>query len=520
MFEPSAFGPLARSAYHARMPKQSLFWRAVLALVLMVGFYVLALVLAAGLLYIPYAEVKYAQRLDGKIGLACLAGAATIVWSVLPRFDRFNAPGLLLTAASQPRLFELIRELAVATAQPMPKDVYLVSDMNAFVTQRGGLMGFGSHRVMGLGLPVMQALRVAELRAVVAHEFGHFHGGDVQLGPWIYKTRAAIIRTITSLGQQGSLLQKPFVWYAEMFLEITQAISRRQELAADALAARTVGARPLAGGLKRTHAAALAYEMYWHEDVLPALGSGWRPPLAAGFAQFLGAKRAQTMMDKSVAHELEQGKADPYDTHPTLRERIEAVAGMPDYVSQTARDELPAVELLAELATLEQALLEFIAADKAHAQQLKPIAWTDVARRIHLPAWRTTAAGMAPHFVGCTLTTLPRERAFREQLGRSVLGSHAAQFAPDDLARLGAGRIASLITLALVERGFSVDAAPGEHVTLARDAHAICPFEILLDDSRSDQCIDDLRAACAAAGVGDLDLGAVASRATEVQSEN
>ena len=501
------------------MPKQSLFWRAVLALVLMVGFYLMALGLAAGLLYIPYAEVKYAHHLHAKLLLICGGAAAVILWSVLPRFDRFSAPGLLLSAAAQPRLFELIRELSAATGQPMPKEVYLVADMNAFVTQRGGLMGVGSHRVMGIGLPVMQALSVAELRAVVAHEFGHFHGGDVQLGPWIYKTRAAIVRTIMSLGQQGSLLQKPFVWYGEMFIKITQAISRRQELAADALAARTVGARPLAGGLKRTHAAALAYDMYWHEDVVPALSSGWRPPLAAGFAQFLGAKRAQTIMDKSVAHELEQGKSDPYDTHPSLRERVEAVAGLPDYVSESARDERLAVELLVDLAAIEQGLLEFMAADKAQAQQLKPIAWTDVVSRIHLPAWRGTAASIAPHLAGCTLAGLPSDRGFRERIGRNALGERAAEIDADVLAVIGAGRIATVVTLGLVELGFVLDAAPGEHVTLTRGAYAIHPFDMLLDSARAERCIEDLRAACAAAGVMDLDLAEVAQRATQAQSE-
>jgi Zn-dependent protease with chaperone function len=34
-------------------------------------------------------------------------------------------------------------------------------------------MGFGSRRVMGLGLPLLQALNVSQLEAVLAHEFGH-----------------------------------------------------------------------------------------------------------------------------------------------------------------------------------------------------------------------------------------------------------------------------------------------------------------------------------------------------------
>ena len=91
----------------------------------------------------------------------------------------------------------------------MPTEVYLVADVNAFVTTRGGFMGFGSRRVMGLGLPLLQTLGVRELRAVLAHEFGHYHGGDTKLGPWIYKTRAAIGRTLQGLAGYSAMLQKP-----------------------------------------------------------------------------------------------------------------------------------------------------------------------------------------------------------------------------------------------------------------------------------------------------------------------
>ncbi|HKU39482.1 MAG TPA: M48 family metallopeptidase, partial [Polyangiales bacterium] len=488
-------------------------WRAVLALSLMVGFYILALGLAALLLYIPYAELRYAHRLHFQILAPCAVAAFVIVRSVLPRFDRFEAPGLLLSADTQPELFAVIRELATATEQPPPKDVFLVSDMNAFVTQRGGLMGFGSHRVLGIGLPILQALSVRELRAVLAHEFGHFHGGDVQLGPWIYKTRAAIIRTIVSLAQERSIFHKPFLWYGEMFIKITHAISRNQELAADALAARTVGAQALISGLKRTHAAALAYNVYWQEDMLPALGSGWRPPLAAGFAQFLGAKRAQRLMDESVAHELDSGKADPYDTHPSLRERVQALESMRDRVAHDSDDERAAVSLLADLAAIEKLLVEHMAADKSEAARLKPIAWTDVPASIHVPNWRAMVGRLAPQFAGHSLLQLPAAREFRVQLGRSVAGEHGNQLDDDTLLRLGAARIAGVVVLGLVELGYVLDCAPGEAVTLSRNGASVQPFAILLDDSKSDQAIDDLRAACAAAGVGDLDLGAIAARA-------
>ena len=103
--------------------------------------------------------------------------------------------------------------------------MYLVLDVNAFVMERGGIMGIGSRRVMGIGLALLASVTTVQFRAVLAHEFGHYYGGDTKLGPWVYKARLAMIRTVEGLG--GSLLRFPFRMYAVMFLLVTQAVSRR-----------------------------------------------------------------------------------------------------------------------------------------------------------------------------------------------------------------------------------------------------------------------------------------------------
>ncbi len=80
----------------------SLAGRAVLALILLVGFYVLAFAVAATLLLIPYAEVRYANRIHPKLALLCVAGAGIILWSIVPRRDRFEPPGPRLEPADHP----------------------------------------------------------------------------------------------------------------------------------------------------------------------------------------------------------------------------------------------------------------------------------------------------------------------------------------------------------------------------------------------------------------------------------
>src|SRR5678815_3212596 len=289
----------------------SLATRALIALVFMIGFYALAFGIAGGLLYLPYAELAYGGRIHFRLALFCVITAGLILYSIVPRRDQFVAPGPLLEPSKQPRLFAHLTKLAGAVGQPLPRETYLVSDVNAWVSQRGGFMGFGSRRVMGLGLPLLQVLTTSQLEAVLAHEFGHYHGGDTRLGPLVYRTRSAIGRTLQSLAtdpKEGfslmSLIQAPFRWYGTMYLRVTLAISRAQEYAADRLAARVSGSAALIEGLRTVHRVAGASNHYLNNEVLPVIQRGFRPPLVDGFAVFLANERTARLMDESLNSEL------------------------------------------------------------------------------------------------------------------------------------------------------------------------------------------------------------------------
>ena len=287
--------------------------RAALAVGLMVGFYALALAMVAGLLWLPYAEWTYAHRIHAKLALFCVISAGAILIAIVPRIDRFEAPGPRLDGTEQPRLFGLVSDVARDAGQAVPAEVYLVNEVNAWVAQRGGVMGFGSRPVMGLGLPLLSRLSVPEFRGVLAHEFGHYSGGDTRLGPWIYKTRAAIGRTLENL-EGHSVLQKPFIWYGNLFLRLTHAVSRAQEFAADALGARIVGAAAMVRGLTAAHGAGRSFGHYWSGEAVPVLSAGFLPSLTDGFRRFLEEKEVAETVAQSVAEELAQGVADPHDT--------------------------------------------------------------------------------------------------------------------------------------------------------------------------------------------------------------
>jgi Zn-dependent protease with chaperone function len=276
-------------------------------------------------LWIPYAEWTYINRLDLRIAIVCIASGLTILWSLLPRADNFTPPGPRLEELKCPRLFSIIRRIAEATKQEPPSDVYLLNDVNAFVAHRGGVMGFRSHRIMGIGLPLLQTLTVPELEAIIAHEFGHYSSRDVALGPWIYKTRAVIVRTIASVRARS--IQAPFLWYARHFLKLTHALSRRQKFIADRVSASIAGAPVAASALKRVSVVTPLYAAYLNQELMPVLNAGFMPPISAGFNEFLTSDHIDAASRRILVASESAQPTNPFDTHPSLNDRL-AVLGV------------------------------------------------------------------------------------------------------------------------------------------------------------------------------------------------
>ncbi len=481
----------------------SLAGRFFLAFLLMIGFYLLALAIVAGLLYIPYAELTYAHRVHPKLVLFCLGGAGAILWSILPRLDRFTPPGPLLPRQAHPRLHQTIEAIAGKTQQAPPREVYLIPDVNAWVSQRGGIMGIGSRRVMGLGLPLMQALTVSEISAVLAHEFGHFYGGDTALGPWIYKTRVAIGRTLLGLSTHSSWLRKPFEWYAVAFLRVTHAISRRQEYIADRLAARVVGARALEDGLKKLHGAGLAFWSFWHSEMSPAIDQGYRPPLTQGFQQFLGSALIREHVQAAVELELREGKSDPYDTHPQLSERLAALAEMP-------RGESPAVDssaltLLNSVQQLEDSLFKFMIPRRS--SDLQSIEWDDLPEKVWLPVWVELARDSAGALRGLTPATLSQYAISKKALAVRLKLAAAEEVVPEESEQRAVRMVASALCALLHGRGWEISTRPGAPVVLQKGTVVICPFDQLEELSSGRLSPEEWKRQCDLAGIADLDLG-------------
>jgi heat shock protein HtpX len=509
--------PARLLAKSSRTLVTALTTRALQAILLSVAFYAMALCIAGALICIPVLEARASGDHAPPSLLVLWLAAGAILWSILPRPVRFEVRGATLTAERQPELFAVIGRVARAAGQPPPSEVYLIRDFNAWVGSRGGILGLGSRRTMGLGLPLLFELTVAQLEGVLAHEFGHYTGGDVKLGPLIYRTRAAIGGVVRTLAGSGHLLlqiiHQPFVWYGRFFLRFTQAVSRHQELAADALAARIVGRDCFAGALKAVHAGGVAFEIYWRALVAPLLASGFRLPLAGGFAQFRSSPMLGDKFDAFMAEASERdAHADPYDSHPPIAERLACLAARQEAPPTGSADLRPASVLLRDPEATEAKLLEAIAPGPEAFRALRSIDWAAAAPHISLERWRLRTAQAAAALRDMTAATVPTDVTGLAALARRIPRVRVTGATPEELAEQAANVIAAATACNLVAAGWRLEASLGHPAVLRKGDSEARPGSVLRGLARGTAQPSEWHALHSSAGISNVPLAAAARR--------
>ena len=461
----------------------SLQRRALFAVALTIGFYLLALTVAGLLLSVVYVDQLVSNWIPNRLVGFCVIGAVVILWSVVPRREKFVEPGPRLEPEQQPELFDLLRDVAARTRQEMPSEVYLIPDVNAYVTFRGR-----RRKVMGVGLTLMESLTVPQFKAVVAHEFGHYANDDLKFGAWIYRTREAMGRTLHHLSGYSETLRAPFVGYAKLFIRITQAISRAQELAADRLSATVTSTRDAAAALVMVRRAAYAYRPYINGELGPVLSRGFRPPVANGFAAFLGS--TSQSLDEAVADAMLNEVVDEEDSHPPLRERLEAL-GEP--IADVAAPGPRATSLLRDLPALETALIASMWSDSDAAMNFASIPWEETGPRVLLPVWREHVRRNAELLRDVTPASIPE---VLPRLYKKAPTSDIEQSRGFAVAVAGAA-----LATRLDDLGWMCDSTPGKPVAFTRDGRTIEPFGVAVKLQKGELTAAQWNEECHAAGL-------------------
>ena len=449
--------------------RRSLAGRALLALTLFVGFYAMGATIVLGLAWVPWAQSRYEHAI-GFSGIACGVFAIWIAIALLPRFGGGRPP----IEPPQPtdahaKLRALIAETARAVGEPAPDELYVLASVNAFASRRGGFLGIGGRRILGIGLPLLSALEQDEVRAVIAHELGHHHAGDLLLGPWVHRTRMAVAVALARLEGASFALHLPFALYARLFLRLTRQASREQELAADAIAGRVAGADAAARALIGVERLAPRWGAYFSGEVIPLLAGGHRPPLLEGFRIFL----AQSVLRRDVEEAIARATADEAhvsDTHPPLSERLASLeSGRVTRPPPTSS----ALSLLDSVERAERDALDLVLMP-GHAR-LADIRWDDVGAT-WVGMWRARLRS-EPQIEKASVASIPElvagwEALAARQQGVSLLSPAATRKRVCDL-------IGIRLAVALADLGFRIEAPPGGETRAIKDARSVEPEAIV-----------------------------------------
>ncbi len=193
---------------------------------------------------------------------------------------------LELRRADEPQLFEFLDRLADEAGAPRPHRVFLSARVNAAVFYDLSILNliYPSRKNLEIGLGLVNVLTLGELKAVLAHEFGHFAQKSMAVGRWVYiaqqianhviARRDALDRFLAGLSRVdlrvawiGWLLSL-VVWSIRSLMETVfriviigeRALSREMELQADLVAVSLTGSDALIHALHKLGAADQAWD--------------------------------------------------------------------------------------------------------------------------------------------------------------------------------------------------------------------------------------------------------------------
>jgi len=182
-----------------------------------------------------------------------------------------------INESQEPKLFNLIRELVQEVGTNFPKKVYLSSEVNASVFYDSSFwsMFLPVKKNLRIGLGLINTVTEEELKAILAHEFGHFSQRTMKVGSYVYNVNQVIFNMLydnesySALVQRWSNISMFFSLFVIIAVKINEGIqfilrklyelvnksymglSREMEFHADEIAASVTGYEPFKKALLR-----------------------------------------------------------------------------------------------------------------------------------------------------------------------------------------------------------------------------------------------------------------------------
>lgn len=297
--------------------------RAGVAVAMLAGFYALPLVALAGLVA---AEVWFFRTRSlfefgyATVFLAPLGFVLCRTLFMLGRAAEVPDVGVAVTPADQPRLWQRVRQIATLVGTRPPDEIRIGPDAATRVHEKI----WPRRRQMVIGVPLFASFGEQEFAWVLAHELGHYSNHDTRLGELVRAGQAGLKRVVDNLDRRKAFqatVQLLFEAYAKQYFTLAMALSRRQELAADAVAARIAGSPAGVHALVEFTAVHLAWQLFTQPHLVRHLPAD----AFQDFTRFRESPEVQATLAKAAGQTT---APERYDTHPPMPQRIAAIEAM------------------------------------------------------------------------------------------------------------------------------------------------------------------------------------------------
>ncbi|WP_162304975.1 M48 family metallopeptidase [Sphingobacterium olei] len=348
--------------------------------------FILSIGLTAACIYAGITVIAAAPSIPTLgLGLALIASAFTVLIYLIKFIFASSKTDLShlteIKASDEPRLFALIAEIVEEVDTKFPKKVYLSHDVNASVFYDSNFwsMFLPIRKNLQIGMGLVNSVTHQELKAILAHEFGHFSQKSMKVGSYVYNVNQIIYNMLYKNESLNKMNEK---WasingYAMIFIGISafiikgiqkilqqlysyininyMALSREMEFHADEIAANVAGSKALSESLLR-----LSFSNFALENVLNFYDDRVKlnvksPNLYTEqqlVMQFLAKKNKYPVRGAFPVIELEQIKKynksklnieNQWASHPSDEDRINALNALNIIKANT--DDSPAIAL-------------------------------------------------------------------------------------------------------------------------------------------------------------------------------
>lgn len=194
------------------------------------------------------------------VALLVIGAVLTLVKLLQSLFMKATAgdPGRTLAQDEAPGLWELAREVAESVGTRPVDEIRITPGTEMAVYERGEARERRrdvAHRVLVMGLGLVDGFQVGAFRAVLAHEYGHFANRDTAGGDVALRVRRDMTMFAVALYRQGQAVWWNLAFqflrvYSFLFRRITHGAIRLQEVLADRKAAQVYGPVAFEEGLR------------------------------------------------------------------------------------------------------------------------------------------------------------------------------------------------------------------------------------------------------------------------------